>query len=552
MNPLNQQNMPPLLLLQTYSAGGNMTVALPKTGIHTVKFVGSAQADTFQLNTFYRFDGSVYPYISYTPILGNLDGRGGNDSLTGGIGADRILGGTGHDDLWGKDGNDTIEGGSGLDDIYGGKGNDVLRGGSEEDWIEGNEDHDQLTGGSGTDFLYGGSGIDGLFGGNGVDHLHGGPDPDRFLIRTKETGTFSQTFDGVTLLIADWIQDDTTQDIRVRFTDEGARTLDWGEGVSPSSTSYTAGSWSDGEIELADQAMAYIATATANNALLYKPSGGEPQMYRLGNASNEYVGFNDTAGDTHYSNQSFTWNGAANDDWATQVVLHEIGHNWDTAQEADRLIAGWGAAVVDAFRDNSSWTQTRPSDASSFTQSRDDQWWYTSSSEFVRWYARTNPREDFAETFSAYFMDAAGRAFVDGVGAAGAAAKVDMVDAWITLASYLGPEGRPVGAGGTWGNASAASAAASPNSGARFAVGLAPPSSPIQSSIVPSRCELDVHQIAAPTQVRHDALRRLVPPSPAAMERFFAQHHERQREVRDLLDGLANDTDDLAISFAVA
>ena len=447
LNPGNISGLPPVLLVQTTSPNGNWAASYPKSGVNTVKLIGSNQVDRLEL---------------HSSIPGIIEGWGGADTLVGGSSADRILGGAGDDHISGYGGNDTLEGGGGMDYLLGGAGNDVLLGGAERDFIYGEADHDYLDGGEGHDYLSGGAGMDGLYGGAGEDSLLGGADPDRFLIRTNETGRYAQVFGGNTIMVADLIVDDTAQDIRVRFTDEGARTVTWGPGVFPSSTSYTAGSWTDAEIQLVDQALAAVAKGTANNALLYNSLGGEPQLFRLGNASNQYIAFNDSAtGDTHYSNQSFTWNGVFNADWATQVVLHEFGHNWDTRPEADRLLRIWGAVTVTQFRDQSGWTQTPPIDVTNFTQSRDGQWWYASSAQFVRWYAQTNPREDFAETFSAYFMQQEGRAFVGGPGAAGAPGKVTEIGNWVSLVKSLGPEGRPVGGGGTGGPLGSPSAMAS-------------------------------------------------------------------------------------------
>ncbi|GLK75584.1 hypothetical protein GCM10008171_08380 [Methylopila jiangsuensis] len=54
-----------------------------------------------------------------------IDGRNGDDLLSGGAGDDRILGGNGADSLDGGDGDDTLTGGAGADYLYGGRGSDV-------------------------------------------------------------------------------------------------------------------------------------------------------------------------------------------------------------------------------------------------------------------------------------------------------------------------------------------------------------------------------------------------------------------------------------------
>src|SRR5437879_2615758 len=54
----------------------------------------------------------------------NLFGGAGNDTLTGGSGADLLFGGAGNDILNGKGGNDLLFGGAGNDTLIGGSGDD--------------------------------------------------------------------------------------------------------------------------------------------------------------------------------------------------------------------------------------------------------------------------------------------------------------------------------------------------------------------------------------------------------------------------------------------
>jgi len=70
----------------------------------------------------------------------------GNDSMTGGAGADVIDGGAGTDTINGNDGNDTLTGGAGNDTITGGAGNDIIVGGAGADNITGGLGDDTLTG----------------------------------------------------------------------------------------------------------------------------------------------------------------------------------------------------------------------------------------------------------------------------------------------------------------------------------------------------------------------------------------------------------------------
>lgn len=61
---------------------------------------------------------------SYT--VSYIEGRGGNDTLTGGSGADYFLGGAGDDTLVGNGGNDSLDGGAGTNFLTGGAGNDTF------------------------------------------------------------------------------------------------------------------------------------------------------------------------------------------------------------------------------------------------------------------------------------------------------------------------------------------------------------------------------------------------------------------------------------------
>jgi Ca2+-binding RTX toxin-like protein len=94
----------------------------------------------------------------------NLFGGVGNDTLTGGSGADRLYGQTGNDTLLGKGGNDQS---------FGGVGNDTLTGGTGDDQAFGQAGNDLMiwNPGEGSDLNEGGAGIDTVEvnGGNGAE-----------------------------------------------------------------------------------------------------------------------------------------------------------------------------------------------------------------------------------------------------------------------------------------------------------------------------------------------------------------------------------------------
>lgn len=112
--------------------------------------------------------------------LGSLmDGRGGNDTISGGAFDDTLIGGTGNDYLNGSDGSDTLTGGDGNDHIFGQSvdggddGADSLSGGSGGDYLQGNEGDDTLNGGDAPDRIQGGRNNDIIFGGEGEDTING-------------------------------------------------------------------------------------------------------------------------------------------------------------------------------------------------------------------------------------------------------------------------------------------------------------------------------------------------------------------------------------------
>jgi Ca2+-binding RTX toxin-like protein len=73
-----------------------------------------------------------------------LDGKGGDDTLTGGNLADTLIGDDGNDTLSGGDGNDILTGGAGNDSLLGGKNNDTLTSGTGLDTLNGGDGNDIL------------------------------------------------------------------------------------------------------------------------------------------------------------------------------------------------------------------------------------------------------------------------------------------------------------------------------------------------------------------------------------------------------------------------
>jgi hypothetical protein len=95
------------------------------------------------------------------------------------------------------------------------------------------------------------------------------------------------------------------------------------------------------------------------------------------------------------------------EDWAIQLVIHEIGHNWENELnnfwEETPSAADGTPLTFEGWKSLSGWEDgTADNDA-----------------KFVSGYAETNAVEDFAETWLAYWMQRAGRDLVFGGGGAG-------------------------------------------------------------------------------------------------------------------------------------
>ena len=95
--------------------------------------------------------GTVRNDILNVPYLPSMRGGAGNDTITGGGGANLLQGDAGNDVIVGNGGSDVLKGGSGNDRLYGGASNDTLAGGSGTDRLAGGKGIDLLTGGPGAD-----------------------------------------------------------------------------------------------------------------------------------------------------------------------------------------------------------------------------------------------------------------------------------------------------------------------------------------------------------------------------------------------------------------
>ncbi len=320
-----------------------------------------------------------------------LYGQDGDDRLYGGAGDDQLFGQSGHDRLHGEFGNDTLNGGSGNDRIYGGIGDDTLYGNSGLDYLYGEIGNDSLWGGRGRDYLYGNSGDDGLCGGadgDTVDTLNGGTGHDRFLVVQDEG---ESPVDRIVLL--------SSLDARITFVDGGATSTTLGSNIG--AVNAGAGSWSDSEIELIDEAFAALVQRIGNTTLLKKADSSELEFVRLGQLSDADTGrLNTTVRGWNGSGRVVILDNGFNGNDVRRTVLHEIGHNWDEESESE---------FVDDFRDVGGWQQFDGVAPTGHEQARDNSfsdWWFddidADRDGFARDYGKMNPKEDFATSFAAY------------------------------------------------------------------------------------------------------------------------------------------------------
>lgn len=282
--------------------------------------------------------------------------------------------------VFGGTGNDILRGGTGSDALYGESGNDQLWGRAGVDTLDGSTGNDRLYGGTDTDMLFGGSGTNGLYGGYGMDMLWGGSGSDRFLIGSG----------------GDYIQGgyNSDQDAIVHFenTDSNvSASFGFGDGV------YDNQSWTQTDVERLDPALAALHERKGNATFL-KYDGDDISFRRVGEhlsgAGSTVLGWNGDGGVITLTQRAFD----GSDALLHEVALHEVGHNWDEADENAsvaqfRAISGWSLPIFGQVP------------GTGYTLSGDGSASYkTSTTEFTRSYAKTNPKEDFAESFMTYFM----------------------------------------------------------------------------------------------------------------------------------------------------
>jgi len=328
-------------------------------------------------------------------------GDGGNDYMQGGDQRDSMSGGGGHDTMFGEGdmdemlggyGDDTLSGGDDLDIILGEAGRDLLNGDGGNDIMSGGSENDLMYGDAGNDQLEGNGGNDGLFGGAGKEHLFGGSGIDSFL-KWEGAGNTTTVHDRK-----------SNESLTVFKNTTSVQTFNH-QGVT---LRYNPAVWGEDEIEQVDVGMDFLHQETGNTRLLRRSNGTNQAMLRFG----DYIPYNDTDGKNDvkdaFANQEgprfagfnkgdgrIYLNHLTFDDAPVSViasiVVHEFAHNWDTenGKYAEwKGLSGWVAG-------------SNPGLGQSL--SSDGKWVYNSDDPFARDYGKTNPLEDFATSFEAYF-----------------------------------------------------------------------------------------------------------------------------------------------------
>ena len=339
-----------------------------------------------------------------------LYGFTGDNYINGGSGDDFLYGYDGIDELYGEDGDDVLRGGASNDLIYGGDGDDFIRAeagddivyaGAGNDRVLGNDGNDEIWGEAGVDSIEGNDGADLLRGGAGFDTLSGGADADS-LIGGVDSGDSLRGGSGKDRFLTvntDSILDRGSEDAQINFED-------------------VTSSWTEVEISVLDRGFAELFAATDNNRFLTDslPSGDLTFF--------KYDSLNGSAG-INYLETSWTqsWNGSRwvyeyeyhreiqiadwdeTSDWYNlfyqSTAIHELAHNWDSELEL-MTASGSLASTWNNFLSLSGWTDVNPH-SNGFTQSHDGNWWYQNSASFAEEYGQSNPNEDMATVWEAYF-----------------------------------------------------------------------------------------------------------------------------------------------------
>lgn len=412
--------------------------------------IGGPGEDTINAGKYVTIDGGPDDDVIRALAFANIDGGGGKDRisvgsgenhLNGGAGDDDIHGGSGRDFIFGGDGNDKLNGGlAGRDLLEGAAGNDRLIGSKNgittfcfsgkkqghdtiesftkgdklilaidgkvkinlqvkgvqvinpthltltipkpenvkevigsayDDFIIGNNRNNFIEGGGGDDQIFGEGGRDFIDGGPGNDGLHGGPGDDQFFGSTGQDRFLINPMD------KDVIHDLNDEDAQISLTKGTTR-------------------WSTKDAIKINQSFRKLQNRAQSTAFL-KQADGNPLEFvlsdRLGGNDVSSLGRNNQAGKITIASSALQsarkLHGA---------VVYQIAKNWDN--EADNL---WKKS----FRKISDWVITDDPESFKLTEYHVRAiglYWYHAKSKFISARAATTPLEDFARSFTQFFV----------------------------------------------------------------------------------------------------------------------------------------------------
>ncbi|MDB5288814.1 MAG: domain containing protein [Phycisphaerales bacterium] len=173
-------------LVVDYASNGQLMVTCDGGGlyanpssVHLINIIGGNGNDKVWINGRITIPCNIQTYGG----TDDINGGGGNDTITVGDGNDWIDGrggndviraGNGNDVIYGDNGNDSITAGNGADKIWGENGDDTIVTGSGNSALDAGPGNDSVVAGAGNNLIYGQGGNDTLVAGTGYDTIWGG------------------------------------------------------------------------------------------------------------------------------------------------------------------------------------------------------------------------------------------------------------------------------------------------------------------------------------------------------------------------------------------
>jgi Ca2+-binding RTX toxin-like protein len=297
-------------------------------GTDTINVTGGAEADNihFEGRTQLMLNGDADSDVHLLNTeMRSVDSGGGNDHLSASTSTPKVsfYGGSGNDTLSGGGGADDLEGDADNDTLNGNGGNDSLSGGSGVDHGNGGDDNDSFYGGSGNDVFKGGAGRDTFYAEStshdGADVFSGGPGIYDYASYYARSTSVKVSLDGVANDGATGEKDNMGKDVE---SIDGTSAKDVLTGNS--SPNYIYGEGGDDVI-----------------------NGGADEDNLYGYAGNDKIN-GDDGDDSIYGNDGDdTMSGGSGDDWFAADSTNDGndtmsgGPGTDTASYASRSVKVW-------------------------------------------------------------------------------------------------------------------------------------------------------------------------------------------------------------------